>query len=109
MANQLSVSSGPPAVLKGIQGAFKRVTDINLLIVPLIGIVIGLSLFSDAFLTTSNFQNLLRLAAFFIVLGVGQTFVITSGNIDLSIGSMLALVMALVESRWRSPLPRTSP
>lgn len=70
---------------------------------PLIGVVIGLSFFSDAFLTTGNFQNILRLAAFFTVLGVGQTFVITSGNIDLSIGSMLALVMALVSFNLIAP------
>lgn len=103
MANQLSISSGPQVVAQGVRTAWRRVTDINLLIVPLIGIVILLSLFSDSFLTTSNFQNLLRIAAFFIVLGVGQTFVITSGNIDLSIGSMLALVMALVSFELVDP------
>lgn len=70
--------------------------EANLLIVPLILIMIGLTFFSPVFLTTGNMQNIMRLAAFFTVLGVGQTFVITSGNIDLSIGSMLALVMGIV-------------
>lgn len=103
MANQLSVASGSNALAKGVKSSFRKITDINLLIVPLIGIVIGLSLFSDVFLTTANFQNILRLAAFFTILGVGQTFVITSGNIDLSIGSMLALVMALVSFNLVAP------
>lgn len=102
MANT-SITDSVKSVPQGIRGFFKRVTDINLLIVPLVGIVVGLTLFSDVFLTTSNFQNILRLAAFFIVLGVGQTFVITSGNIDLSIGSMLALVMALVSLNLVAP------
>ncbi len=69
--------------------------EANLLIIPLVLIVIGLAFFSDVFLTSNNIQNVLRTASLFIVLGVGQTFVITSGNIDLSIGSMMALVMAL--------------
>lgn len=82
--------------IRAVGQVFSRVSKLNLLILPLVVIVIALTLFSDVFLTTSNFQNILRLAAFFVVLGVGQTFVITSGNIDLSIGSMVALVMALV-------------
>nr|WP_246220867.1 ABC transporter permease [Phytoactinopolyspora mesophila] len=74
-------------------GRFFR--EANLLILPTIVLVIGLSFFSDAFLTGNNLTNILRTAAIFVILGVGQTFVITSKNIDLSIGSMMALVMCV--------------
>lgn len=77
--------------------------DANLLILPLILTMIGLALFSDVFLTTNNIQNVLRTSSMFIVLGVGQTFVITSGNIDLSIGSMMALIMALSANLFVDP------
>lgn len=67
----------------------------NLLILPMILIVVGLTLFTDTFLSGNNLMNIARIASVFIILGVGQTFVITSANIDLSIGSMMALVMSL--------------
>lgn len=79
--------------LKHYVGRFFR--EANLLILPTILLIIGLSFFSEVFLTTHNITNILRTAAIFVILGVGQTFVITSANIDLSIGSMMALVMAL--------------
>jgi len=94
------VAEAPSAIKRAVKWLFG---EANLLILPLIGVVVGLSFFSDVFLSTGNIQNILRLAAFFTVLGVGQTFVITSANIDLSIGSMLALVMALVSMNLVAP------
>lgn len=88
--------AGPPGVgatVRGLAGRFFR--EANLLIAPTILLVIALSLFSDVFFTSHNITNILRTASIFVILGVGQTFVITSANIDLSIGSMMALVMAL--------------
>lgn len=78
-------------------------TEANLLIIPTIVFVIGLSLFSEQFLTTNNILNIMRTAAVFVILGVGQTFVIASANIDLSVGSMMALVMALTATLIMGP------
>ena len=53
------------------------------------------SLTADAFLSEGNILNLVRQAAPTIIVAVAMTFVITTGGIDLSVGSTLALVSAL--------------
>lgn len=67
----------------------------NLLVIPIILLIVILPLFSDRFLTVSNMLNVLRAASIYIIMGVGQAFLMTSRNIDLSIGSMLALIMGV--------------
>jgi ribose/xylose/arabinose/galactoside ABC-type transport system permease subunit len=48
-----------------------------------------LALATDAFLTPTNLGNVLRQNAFTAVLSAGMTFVIISGAIDLSVGSIV--------------------
>src|SRR3990172_3414250 len=50
-----------------------------------------LSLLSDRFLSSSNLINVLRQASINGIVSVGMTFVILTGGIDLSVGSILAL------------------
>ncbi len=45
----------------------------------------------DSFLTLDNFLNVLRRSSVYGIIAVGMTFVIISGGIDLSVGSLLAL------------------
>lgn len=45
----------------------------------------------DSFLTVDNFLNVLRRSSVYGIIAVGMTFVIVSGGIDLSVGSMMAL------------------
>jgi ribose transport system permease protein len=52
---------------------------------------VGYFLQPDNFLSESNLSTMLRLAAAIGVVSVGMTFVIISGGIDLSVGSMVAL------------------
>lgn len=63
-----------------------------------------LSFLSPYFLTTKNLLNVLLQASINLVVAVGMTFVITSGGIDLSVGSIVAvagMVMAdLVSRKW---------
>jgi putative xylitol transport system permease protein len=54
-------------------------------------IVLALSILSDNFLTSGNLTNVLRQVSINGILAVGMTFVILTGGIDLSIGSVLAL------------------
>ena len=61
------------------------------------------------FFRSYNLYNTLRWSALFAVLGVGVAFVIISGGIDLSIGSVVGLVgsmliVTLVEHHWPVPL-----
>lgn len=66
------------------------------------------SLLYDGFFSAQVFFNLLIDNAFLVIVAVGMTFVILSGGIDLSVGSVIALTTmisaALVEHRQWSPL-----
>lgn len=53
------------------------------------------SLLNGVFLTPGNLLNVLRQSAPLMLVAVAMTFVITSGGIDLLIGSLVALVNAL--------------
>jgi simple sugar transport system permease protein len=53
------------------------------------------SLITDTFLTEANLLNILRQSAPLMIVAVAMTFVITTAGIDLSVGSVLALVNAL--------------
>jgi ribose transport system permease protein len=64
---------------------------------PLIGlvvIVIILSILSSDFLTLNNIFNVLRQVSINALIAFGMTFVILTGGIDLSVGSILALSSA---------------
>ena len=50
---------------------------------------------ADSFFTQRNFLNLLRQSAPILIAATAMTFVITTGGIDLSVGSTLAIVNAL--------------
>lgn len=54
-----------------------------------------LSLTAPNFFTLNNLLNILRQAAPTLIVAVGMTLVITTAGIDLSVGSMLALVAVL--------------
>lgn len=65
---------------------------------PLLGlalIVIVLSVINRDFLTISNIFNVLRQISINALLSFGMTFVILTGGIDLSVGSILALSGAI--------------
>lgn len=49
---------------------------------------------TDAFLTVNNLVNVARQIAPTVIVAVAMTFVITTGNIDLSVGSILGLTAA---------------
>jgi putative xylitol transport system permease protein len=61
------------------------------IVIALALIALILSLSSDNFLTSGNLTNILRQVSINGILAVGMTFVILTGGIDLSIGSVLAL------------------
>lgn len=57
--------------------------------------LIGYSL-NTAFLSEGNITNLLTRSAFIGIIAVGATFVITAGGIDLSVGSMAAVIAGVM-------------
>lgn len=65
----------------------------------------GFALGTDAFLSKANLLNLLRQSAPLLIVAVAMTFVITTGGIDLSVGSTVALVNALAAIALQAGLP----
>nr|WP_286203023.1 ABC transporter permease [Rhizobium lusitanum] len=53
------------------------------------------SIYTSAFLTTPNLLNVVRQSAPLLIVAAAMTFVITTGGIDLSVGSVLALAATL--------------
>ncbi|CCG05773.1 ABC transporter permease [Blastococcus saxobsidens] len=66
------------------------------------------ALASDTFLTFANVSNLATQVAPVLIVAVAMTFVITAGQIDLSVGSIIAFVSAvsaqLLAAGWDSSL-----
>ncbi|MEW6229848.1 MAG: hypothetical protein AB1700_17440, partial [Bacillota bacterium] len=60
-------------------------------IIALLLLATYLSFVTPHFLTTSNLINVARQVSINVILAVGQTIVIISGGIDLSVGAVLAL------------------
>ncbi|WP_066646443.1 ABC transporter permease [Christensenella timonensis] len=57
-------------------------------------LVVILAIASNQFLTGPNLLNVARQVVIMAILGIGGTFVIIGGGIDLSVGSLLALASA---------------
>jgi ribose transport system permease protein len=58
----------------------------------IIFVFFSITLFNKGFLTSSNLMNIARQTAMISVMAIGMTFVLAAGEIDLSIGSVVALV-----------------
>lgn len=73
----------------------------------LVLVFFAVTLSDTGFLTAANFANIVRQSAPIAVMAVGMTFVLSSGEIDLSVGSVVAisaLVAALTLSSTGSVL-----
>lgn len=62
----------------------------------LVAIVVITAVFSPTFLTAYNLQNIIRWTALFGILSIGAAFVIITGGIDLSVGSIVGLIGCLM-------------
>ncbi|RHW32805.1 ribose ABC transporter permease [Neobacillus notoginsengisoli] len=72
------------------------------LIVSLMALSILLSILSPHFLETYNLGNIGRQTSINLIIAIGMTYVIISGGIDLSVGSMLAVVSVVVASLMKN-------
>jgi len=67
-------------------------------------VVLGAFL-NDNFLSAGNITNVLARSAFIGMIAVGMTFVITSGGLDLSVGSMAAFIAGMMILAMNALLP----
>ena len=65
------------------------------IILAFIIICVALAILSPVFLTRNNILNVIRQTSIYGIMAVGMTFVILTGGIDLSVGSVLALSGAI--------------
>jgi len=71
-----------------------------LLLLVILGAVLN-----DHFLSLTNISNIVARASFIGVIAIGATFVITSGGLDLSVGSMAAFIAGLMIIIINSAVP----
>jgi ribose transport system permease protein len=84
--------------------AIQRVMAFSALIV----LAVGFSLASPYFRTFDNFVGILLATAVNGVLGLGVTFIIITGGIDLSVGTVLtfsAVMTGVFITNWHLPIP----
>lgn len=74
-------------------------------LMALIGLMVVITVMNPNFLTTNNLLNLLLQVTANGFIAFGMTFVILTGGIDLSVGSMLALSSALSAGLIASGVP----
>lgn len=112
MASQMQMKSRSeatqsPGEKKAGQG--KRFVSTELVLILIIaGIVVAMSVFTDTFISTYNITNIFRQAAIIGIIAISSTFVIISGGIDLSVGSIAglsAMLTAVLMSSDRAGLP----
>ena len=65
------------------------------LVFALLLLVVTLSLISERFLTFQNIINIIRQASVNGIIAIGMTYVILTGGIDLSVGSILGLTAVI--------------
>ncbi|MFM7147134.1 MAG: ABC transporter permease [Actinomycetales bacterium] len=63
----------------------------SVVLLLLIVLIVLLGIVEPAFISIGNINNIIRAAAIPVVLGIGMTFAILTGGIDLSVGSVLAV------------------
>jgi len=68
----------------------------------IIFVFFSITLFNKGFLTSSNLMNIARQTAMISVMAIGMTFVLAAGEIDLSIGSVVALVSLITALALRN-------
>lgn len=100
-----AVREGKLAPLSGLRrvrfGVLLNLTLFALLMV----IWAALSLTTDSFLTANNLTNLMRQFSLLAIIAIGQTFVIITGGIDLSVGAVVGLTSVIVSMLMVAGVP----
>ena len=90
MTTQLATPAEPSALERTVADAKKlSFWAENAAPVGLVVLVVVFAILSPNFLTVGNIQAMLLASAILIILGVAQSFVITTGGIDLSISATM--------------------
>ncbi len=86
---------------------FNNIIERHKILIPLVVLFIIVSLATPSFLDRSNMINILRQISVLSIVSIGSTIIILTGGIDLSVGSIMALVAVFVAKgvKTGTPLP----
>lgn len=87
-------------------GLVSRVRELGLLIV-LLFVILVVSVQAPRFLSLGNFEQILLSVAIIAIVAVGETLVVLTRNVDLSVGSMVG-VTAFVTAYFFKQLPNSN-
>ncbi|WP_246697787.1 ABC transporter permease [Rhizobium sp. G21] len=97
-------ATGTPPMQISARRAIDLAIEYNFILIFLVVVAIA-ALLSPSFLTVTNIANLFQQAAVVGVVAIGMTFVILTGNIDLSVGSVTALSGMLAAVMMAAGMP----
>jgi ribose transport system permease protein len=86
----------------------QAVRDYGGLLVALAALVLAFTLATEHFFSPANFRTIANQIPSAMLVATGMTFVLVAGQIDLSVGSVLAFagaVLGVAMTRWGWPLP----
>ncbi|HEY7410350.1 MAG TPA: ABC transporter permease [Vicinamibacteria bacterium] len=90
--------------MRGLSGLGRRGRQLGTL-AGLVVLCLLVTALTPHFLTVSNLLNVLQQTSINAVIAVGMTFVILSGGIDLSVGSLLALAGVALATALQAGMP----
>jgi ribose/xylose/arabinose/galactoside ABC-type transport system permease subunit len=80
-----------PTPLARLSGALGRSNELALLL-SLVAVIVFFSIASEYFLSLRNMSNVLGQASIMLIAGIGVAMVFMSGEVDISVGSLMAAV-----------------
>ncbi len=92
MADAIGIAARPAARRPAWIGGLLNLTLLGLLLL----LWAVLSFTTDSFATHGNFTNLMRQASLWTIIAIGETFVIITAGIDLSVGAVVGLSSTMV-------------
>lgn len=104
MSNAPSVANGSDASVHRLSHRLKRLllSHEGVLFIILVASLFLLSTQTDRFLTTDNLLNQCRLMAEVGLVALPMTYIIITGGIDLSVGSILGLCAIVLGVAWKN-------
>lgn len=97
-------ASAPDVTVKPASGFRLDLKTVGPLLALALLVLLGISL-NENFLSYSNLTNVLARSSFIGIIAIGATFVITSGGLDLSVGSMAAVIAGIMIIVMNSLIP----
>jgi ribose transport system permease protein len=96
--------SAPEIPAKPARGFHPDLKTIGPLVALALLVLLGIML-NENFLSYNNITNVLARSSFIGIIAIGATFVITSGGLDLSVGSMAAVIagVMIMVMNWLIP------